>query len=120
MRAGVAAVNAGAATMPRGLGYTRRMPAIAIRRSHALSHKKAREAAERIARDLERRFDLAYAWEGDQLRFERPGVHGHIHVGKDEVTLEARLGLLLSPMRGAIEREIHAQLDELFGKPARR
>ena len=30
-------------------------------------------AAEKIAKDLEERFDLAYAWEGDHIVFERPG-----------------------------------------------
>jgi hypothetical protein len=40
-----------------------------------------------------------------------------MHVGKDQVSLDVRLGLLLSPIKPAIEREIHAQLDKLFGAP---
>ena len=97
--------------------YSRAMPSISITRAHTLSKKKARDAAERIARDLEQRFDLAYAWEGDHLVFERPGVTGRIEVTKDSVTLDVRLGLLLTPLRHSIEREIHVQLDKLFGKP---
>ena len=50
------------------------------------------------------------------MRFDRPGVSGTMHVGKREITLEAKLGLLLSALKPAIEREIHAQLDRLTTK----
>ena len=96
------------------------MASIAIARRHHLSHKKAKEVAEKIAEDLNKRFDLAYAWEGDHIAFERPGVHGTMHVAHDTLELKASLGFLLTPLKPAIEREIHAQLDELLAeKPAR-
>jgi putative polyhydroxyalkanoate system protein len=90
------------------------MPSISIARAHALSHKKARSAAERIAKDLKARYGLDYAWEGDDVVFQRPGVSGRMHVGRNEVALDVQLGLLLTAIKPAIEREIHAQLDELF------
>jgi putative polyhydroxyalkanoate system protein len=91
------------------------MAKISIGRRHHLSHKKAKGVAERLANDLERRFDLAWSWEGDHVHFERPGLSGTMHVGKSEIALEVRLGLLLTPLKPAIEREIHAQLDKLTG-----
>jgi putative polyhydroxyalkanoate system protein len=91
------------------------VPSICIARNHALTPKKARDAAERIARDLKQRFDLDYAWDGDDMTFERPGVSGRMRIDKDRVALDVRLGLLLTPIKPAIEREIHAQLDKLFG-----
>jgi putative polyhydroxyalkanoate system protein len=91
------------------------MPSISVTRAHKLSHKKARDAAERIASDLQKRFQLDYAWEGDAVTFERPGVSGRMLVGKDRVALDVRLGLLLTPIKPMIEREIHAQFDKLFG-----
>ena len=91
------------------------MPSISIARTHALTHKKAKDAAERIARDLKQRFALDYAWEGDDVRFARPGVSGRMRVGKKDVALDVQLGFLLTPMKPVIEREIHAQLDKLFG-----
>ena len=90
------------------------MASIAIARKHQLTHKKAREVAEKIARDLNDRFDLTYAWEGDHIAFERPGVHGTLHVAHDTLELNASLGFLLTPLKPAIEREIHAQLDKLL------
>jgi putative polyhydroxyalkanoate system protein len=93
------------------------MPTIAIVRSHALSHKAAKEAAQRVVDDLRARFALDYAWDGDDVAFERPGVSGRLHVGKDEVALEVKLGLLLGALKSTVEREIHQQLDELFATP---
>ena len=93
------------------------MASITIAKKHALSHKKAREIAEKIAKDLQRRFDLAYAWEGDHVDFERPGVSGRMLVAKDSIRLDVHLGFLLTPLKPAIEREIHAQLDKLIDEP---
>jgi putative polyhydroxyalkanoate system protein len=89
------------------------MAHISIARKHAFTHKKAKEVAEKIARDLKSRFSLDYAWEGDHVDFERPGVSGRMLVGKDKIALDVHLGFLLSALRPAIEREIHAQLDKL-------
>jgi putative polyhydroxyalkanoate system protein len=91
------------------------MPSISVSRAHRLSHKKARDAAERIARDLQKRFQLDYAWDGDAVTFERPGVSGRMLVAKDRIALDVRLGLLLTAIKPMIEREIHSQFDKLFG-----
>jgi putative polyhydroxyalkanoate system protein len=95
------------------------MPTISIAKKHALSHKKARDVAEKVAKDLKQRFELDYAWDGDAVEFERPGVSGSMRVGKDAITLDVQLGWMLAPLKGTIEREIHAQLDKLITtKPA--
>ena len=39
-----------------------------------------------------------------------------MHVGKNDVTLDVQLSFLLTPLKGPIEREIHKELDLLFGK----
>ena len=89
------------------------MPSISIAKPHALSHRKAKDVAERLAKDLQQRFDLAYEWDGDDVTFERSGVSGRMHVGRTAITLDVKLGFLLTPLKPAIEREIHAQLDKL-------
>lgn len=93
------------------------MASISIARKHALSHKKAKDVAETIAKDLRKRFGLDYAWDGDHVEFERPGVSGRMHVGKTDIALNVHLGFLLSALKGPIEREIHAQLDTLVEPP---
>ena len=92
------------------------MPNISIRRRHSLDHKKARAAAQKIARDLDQRFDLAHEWNGDEVSFERPGLSGSMHVGKNEIRLDVQLSFLLLPLKGPIERAIHKELDTVLAK----
>ena len=91
------------------------MATISIAKKHRLSHKKAKDAAEEIARDLKSRFALDYVWNGDRIDFERPGVSGCMHVRKDQIQLDVSLSFLLTPIKPSIEREIHAQLERLLG-----
>jgi putative polyhydroxyalkanoate system protein len=90
--------------------------AIRISKKHHLSHKKAKEAAEKVALDLKKRFELDYAWKGDNIQFQRPGLTGALHVGKGEVRLNCELGFMLSLLKPTIEGEVHEQFDKYFGK----
>jgi len=92
------------------------MATISMTRKHSLTHKKAKAAAEKIAKDLHKRFGLDYEWSGDIIEFERPGVTGQMSVGKDKIALEVSLGWLLTPLKPAFEREITAHLDKLVDK----
>ena len=92
------------------------MATISLARKHSLTQKKAKTVAEKIAKDLHKRYDLDYEWNGDRIEFERTGVSGHLSVGKERITLEVSLGWLLTPFKPAIEREITAQLDKLLGE----
>jgi putative polyhydroxyalkanoate system protein len=91
------------------------MATIAIAKKHSLSHKKAKEAAQKVAEDLNARFDLGYSWNGDCIHFSRPGLTGQLHILKDEVRLDCKLGFLMSAIRPAIEREVHKEFDKRFG-----
>jgi putative polyhydroxyalkanoate system protein len=92
------------------------MALIAIEKEHHLSHKKAKEAAEKVAEDLHARFDLEYRWKGDAIEFRRPGLTGALSVGKDDVRLDCELGFMLSLLKPTIETEVHKQFDKYFGK----
>ena len=93
------------------------MATISIAKKHSLPHKKAKEAAQRIADDLSKRFELECEWHGDNIEFERAGVTGHLHVGAREVRLSAKLGFLLSMLKPTIEDVVHRDFDKYFGKP---
>lgn len=92
------------------------MPTISVKRRHKLEHKKAKAAAQTIAKDLTKRFDLVCEWSGDKVSFERAGLSGYMHVGKSEIELNVQLSFLLTPLKGPIERAIRDELDALFGK----
>jgi putative polyhydroxyalkanoate system protein len=88
------------------------MSRIRVERSHSLGREAAREKAERLAERLAREYDVRYRWNGDTLEFKRSGADGSIAVGEDTVRVELKLGLLLSPMGGMIQREIEQVLDK--------
>lgn len=90
------------------------MSHIDIRHAHALPAQRARQAVEEVAVKLGEKFGLSYRWEGDTLHFVRSGVDGHIALGPDQLHVTAKLGFLLSALKGPIEQEIRRYLDERF------
>jgi putative polyhydroxyalkanoate system protein len=94
------------------------MADIQITRSHAMPHKKAREAADRFAGQLAEKFDLESQWEGDTLHFTRAGVNGTLALARGSVEIRVKLGLLLSAFRSSFEGHIKDNLDRVFGAAA--
>jgi putative polyhydroxyalkanoate system protein len=90
------------------------MADIDIRRSHDMSMKDARTAAETMAAHLGKKFGLKGDWEGETLHFDRPGVQGSLHLTAKHVMLSVKLGFMLTLMRGPIEQAVHEELDKLF------
>ena len=90
------------------------MAAIVVRRHHALGLAKAKGLAQSIARRLKADYGGSFAWHGDVLRFERPGASGSVAVSKEGFEVHVELGLLLTPLRSRIEREIITFCDEHF------
>ena len=82
------------------------MSNIHIKRSHKLPRDVARARVEEIAKDLKKKLDAKYAWKGDSLQFKRTGASGSIDVGEDFIDINIELGMLLSPMKGKIEKSI--------------
>lgn len=91
------------------------MSGIDIRHNHSLPMTKARKAVEEVAEKLAERFDIEYEWDGDTLNFNRAGVDGKIALTPKQLHVTAKLGFLLSALKGPIEHEIKRVLDERFG-----
>lgn len=90
------------------------MASIDICHPHSRSLADARKAVTRVAEKIQQRFDVACAWNGDTLEFERPGVNGEIQLLAKEVRVRVNLGFLLMALRGPIESEIHRHLEREF------
>ena len=91
------------------------MSKIEIRHPHSMPRAKARKAMEEFASKLSAKFSFDYEWdEDDTLYFSRSGVDGKIALLPKELRVDAKLGLLLSAMKGPIELEIRRVLDERF------
>jgi putative polyhydroxyalkanoate system protein len=89
---------------------------IDIRRAHDLGRVGARRAAEQLVADLARKFDLRGQWQGDVLRFERPGVAGTLALTEKDLHLSISLGFLLKAMKASIEKSVVHELDTLFAR----
>jgi putative polyhydroxyalkanoate system protein len=81
---------------------------------HEMDHAHAQEAADELAGDLARKFSIDYGWDEDVIHFERPGVHGMIAVGENEIRIQAELGIFLTFLKSRIEEEIVSYLEEHF------
>ncbi|MBN7770409.1 polyhydroxyalkanoic acid system family protein [Marinobacter daepoensis] len=90
------------------------MSVIDIHRAHSLDKEHARQAAETLAKDLSKQFDVHYQWEGDLLKFKRSGVKGQLDLSEDDLHIRLELGLMLRPFKARIEQEIHSQLDQII------
>ena len=98
------------------------MADIDIRRAHNLGLQGARAAADEMAGRLGRKFGLEGRWDGNVLRFERPGVTGSLAITDKDLSLSVALGLLLKAMKGSIQQAVEEELAALFAKagPARK
>ena len=90
------------------------MSTIDVRAIHKMSLDDAQMAADELASELAERFDVDYGWDGDVIHFERSGVAGTITVGKSEIHVVAKLGLLLIMLRDRIEADIRHYLSKRF------
>lgn len=90
------------------------MSVIDVRRPHTLDKEHAREAAENLAKDLSKQFDVNYQWDGDLLRFKRSGVKGQLEISHADLHIHLELGMMLRPFKSRIEQEINSQLDQML------
>ena len=91
------------------------MSSIDIVHAHALAAPAARQAIEEVAAKLADRFGLQSNWRGDVLDFSGSGVDGAIELQPTAVRVTAKLGFLLSAMKGMVESEIQRVLKEKLG-----
>lgn len=90
------------------------MSRIDICAHHEMDHTHAQQAADELAGDLARKFSIDYGWDEEVIHFERPGVHGMITVGENEIRIQAELGIFLALLKSRIEEEIVSYLKDHF------
>jgi len=95
------------------------MSEILVQRRHNLRLAGAKRLAETMARQLQTQYGGTYKWEDNTLHFQRTGASGHLVVTRSDFEIRVEIGLLLSPLRSRIEREILAFCDEKFGQVER-
>jgi len=86
-----------------------------LKRKHKLGLKKGKAAAQQVADELEREFDMIHEWDGHILRFTRAGVAGSLVVTRDTVEMHARFAGLFKAFRPRIEMRVQNYFDRYFG-----
>ena len=88
------------------------MATIHFKRNHNLDKKHIRKEVEHLAQKLREELSIDYQWDKDRLVFERTGAKGFIDISKDDLEIEIKLNLILTPLKGSIEKSITNYLDE--------
>jgi putative polyhydroxyalkanoate system protein len=90
------------------------MADISIVQAHRLSPEQARAAAQQVADKMAREYDLACAWNGNVLSFERSGVHGALTLQGQQAEMVIRLGFLMSAFSATIEAKVAEKMRKVF------
>ena len=88
------------------------MPNIHFQTAHHLSKEGAKQKLQSVADQLKSRLGATTRWQGDTLMFDRAGAKGSIDVTDSDVTVDVDLGMMLTPFKGEIERQIQSQLQQ--------
>lgn len=87
------------------------MSDIDVTRPHGRSVAEARQIVESLIGRMAKDYDLKHEWVGDTLKFERSGLSGQMAISPQDVHITAKLGLMLKPLKGRIEKELIGVLD---------
>ncbi|MCB1614511.1 MAG: polyhydroxyalkanoic acid system family protein [Pseudomonadales bacterium] len=83
------------------------MSTISLVHRHSMGEGALRIVLDKLASDLEKRFQLSSHWEDDAcLRFKRKGADGCIRLCEGEIHLDMKLGLLLKAFSHRIESDM--------------
>lgn len=92
------------------------MANINIKKAHPFTLEQCREIMEEMGGDIANKFKGSYSFKGNDLVFKAPGINGEINLTDGEVEFNAKLGLLMRPMKSIIEKQVHDGLDEIIHK----
>lgn len=87
------------------------MSTIEFMRSHTVALPKGRELLKSIAERLAKQYAGSYTEHEFGVSFTAPGVNGSIELTSTTVVVRAKLGLLMRPLKSAIEQLFHAEID---------
>ena len=90
------------------------MSDIKIIQEHNLSLDEARQAARKVAAQMELDYEMTTTWEGDLLKFERSGVSGSLALLDKQAQLEIKLGFMLKGFASKIEEQVSKNMRKVF------
>lgn len=87
------------------------MAGFRLTKPYTMPKDEVREAAEGLARSLERDHGVRSRWDGDKVRIKGAGVDGEMSFHDGLIDVSVKLGLLASMFETSLKREVQRYLD---------
>lgn len=88
------------------------MSTIEFIRAHNVEMSKGKTLLLNIAQRLAKQYAGSYTENASGVVFSAPGVNGTIELTPTTVVVRAKLGLLMRPLKTAIEQLFHQEIDQ--------
>lgn len=82
-----------------------------LTKPYTMPVEEVREAAQGLARSLEREHGVRSRWDGDRVRIKGAGVDGEMSFHDGLIDVSVKLGLLASMFETTLKREVQHYLD---------
>lgn len=87
------------------------MSHVKIDRNHSMGAAAARERVAEIEPMLKDKYGVSLDWRGNEATVKGRGVTGAASITDDHLLIELKLGLLIRPLAGKIQKVMEEQLD---------
>ena len=87
------------------------MAGFRLTKPYTMTKEEVREAAEGLARELERDHGVRSRWEGDSVRIKGAGVDGEMSFHDGLIDVNVKMGLLASMFEPVLRSEVQRYLD---------
>ena len=88
------------------------MAGFKVQRPYTMPKDEVREAAEGLARNLERQHGVRATWEGDSVRIRGVGVNGRMSFHDNLIDISVTLSLLAIAFQDVLRQEVNRYLDQ--------
>ncbi|MEH6584460.1 MAG: polyhydroxyalkanoic acid system family protein [Halioglobus sp.] len=83
-----------------------------LQKAYSMPKDEVREAAEGLARKLERDHGVHSKWSGDTVKIKGSGVDGQLSFHDGNIDVSVKMGFLASAFKGVLRSEVERYLDE--------
>jgi len=90
------------------------MAGFRLTKPYSMPKEDLRQAAQRLADQLEREHGVRSRWEGDSVRLKGSGFDGKLSFHDGLVDVSVTLGLFASAFKAPLRAEVQRYLDEMI------
>jgi putative polyhydroxyalkanoate system protein len=89
------------------------MAGFRLQKPYSMPQEEVREAAQGLAKRLEREHGVRSSWQGDSVvKIKGAGIDGKLSFDQGNIDVSVKLGFLASAFQGVLRSEVQRYLDE--------